>query len=214
MSATLPGPSDGRTTSSVNRIRDAALRCFASRGASATSLRTVAAEAGVSLGLVQHHFGTKAGLIRAVDDYVLAVVNETLARPIPEPPADSIADFGGRVTRLIAEHPEAVGYVGRALTDGSTLGGQLFDELVVIGEQRWKAREQHGLTRPDLDPIWGVLNPLVMALGTWVLRAHIERHLPEPLTTPAQLQRWRAAVDALVRDGQLRHQPGHDAADP
>ncbi|MEO3760080.1 TetR/AcrR family transcriptional regulator [Mycobacterium sp. B14F4] len=213
MAATPPEPSDGRTTSSVDRIRNAALRCFASRGASATSLRMVAAEAGVSLGMVQHHFTTKAGLIRAVDDYVLAVVSETLAQPIPEPPADSIADFGGRVTRLIAAHPDAVGYVGRALTDGSALGSQLFDELVEIGAQRWKAREKHGLTRPDLDPIWGVLNPLVLALGTWVLRTHIERHLPEPLATPAQLQRWRAAVDALVRDGQLRHRPGRDAGD-
>ena len=213
MAVTRREPSDQRTTSSVERIRDAALRCFASRGVSATSLRMVAAEAGVSLGLVQHHFTTKAGLIRAVDDYVLAAVNEMLAQPIPDPPADSIADFGGRVTRLIATHPDAVGYVGRALTDGSALGSQLFDELVEIGEERWKARGQHGLTRPDLDPIWGVLNPLVLALGTWVLRAHIERHLPEPLTTPAQLQRWRVAVDALVRDGQLRHQPG-DAGDP
>ncbi len=56
------------------RIRNAALKSFAARGAAATSLRAVAADAGVSLGLVQHHFATKAGLIKAVDDYVLASV--------------------------------------------------------------------------------------------------------------------------------------------
>ena len=44
------------------------------KASAATSLRAVAAAAGVSLGLVQHHFATKAGLIKAVDDYVLAVV--------------------------------------------------------------------------------------------------------------------------------------------
>ena len=34
----------------------------------------VAAAAGVSVGLVQHHFANKAGLIKAVDDHVLGLV--------------------------------------------------------------------------------------------------------------------------------------------
>ena len=53
----------------VERIRNAALRIVAVQGVAGTSLRAVAAAAGVSLGLVQHHFATKAGLIKAVDDY-------------------------------------------------------------------------------------------------------------------------------------------------
>jgi AcrR family transcriptional regulator len=205
MAVTRPRPSEERNPSSVERIRSAALRCFASRGASATSLRTVAAEAGVSLGLVQHHFMTKSNLIKAVDDHVLEVMNTTLAQPIPEPPADSIADIGSRVTWLIAQQPDVCAYVGRALTDGSALGSQVFDSLASLGEARWKTRQEQGVARPDLDPAWGVLNPLVLALGAWVLRSHIERHLPEPLDTPAQLRRWQTATDALLREGQLRH---------
>lgn len=191
--------------SSIDRIREAALKCFAAWGTSATSLRAVAAEAGVSLGLVQHHFATKANLIKAVDDYVLGVMAAALAQPTPESPADTITDVGNRVTSLIAAEPDVVAYVGRALTDGSSLGEQLFDSLAAIGAERWRVRAEQGLTRPDLDPIWGTLNPLVLALGAWVLRAHIERHLPEPLETPTQLQRWQNATDSLLRDGQMRH---------
>lgn len=205
MTATRPEPSDERTNSSADRIRDAALKCFASKGASATSLRAVAAEAKVSLGLVQHHFVTKANLIRAVDDHVLEVMNRTLSEPIPEPPADSIADIGSRVTWLIAEQPDVCAYVGRALTDGSPLGSQVFDSLAALGEARWKTRQEQGVARSDLDPAWGVLNPLVLALGAWVLRPHIERHILEPLDSPAQLVRWQTATDALLREGQLRH---------
>lgn len=205
MAATPPQPSDGPTIASADRIRNAALKCFASRGASATSLRTVAAEAGVSLGLVQHHFLTKSNLIKAVEAHVLKVINTTLAEPIPEPPADSIADIGSRVTWLIAEQPDVCAYVGRALTDGSALGSQVFDSLAALGEARWKTRQEQGVARPDLDPAWGVLNPLVLALGAWVLRPHIERHLTEPLDTPAQLARWQTATNALLREGQLRH---------
>ncbi|BBY46419.1 TetR/AcrR family transcriptional regulator [Mycolicibacterium celeriflavum] len=193
--------------SSIERIRGAALKCFAARGAAATSLRLVAAEAGVSLGLVQHHFATKANLIKAVDDHVLAVIETVIAKPIPEPPADTITDIGNRVTSLVADEPDVLGYVGRALTDGSTLGAQLFDSLAAIGAERWQARRDLGLTRPDLDPTWGTLNPLVLALGTWILRGHIERHLPEPFDSPSQLQRWQDAVNALLRDGQMRHDP-------
>lgn len=201
---------DGQTSgadqrSSVERIRDAALKCFAARGTSATSLRSVAAEAGVSLGLVQHHFATKANLIKAVDDHVLGVMAAAMAKPLPEPPADTITEVGNRVTSLIASEPDVVAYVGRALTDGSSLGEQLFDSLAAIGAERWRVRAEQGLTRPDLDPIWGTLNPLVLALGAWVLRSHIERHLPEPLETPTQLQRWQIATDSLLRDGQMRH---------
>lgn len=193
--------------SSVDRIRDAALKCFAARGASATSLRSVAAEAGVSLGMVQHHFATKANLIKAVDDHVLGVLAAALTRPLDETPADTIADVGNRVTSLIAGEPDVVAYAGRALTDGSALGEQVFDSLAVLGAERWRLRAEQGLTRSDLDPTWGTLNPLVLALGAWVLRAHIERHLPEPLETPAQLQRWQKATDSLLRDGQMRQEP-------
>jgi hypothetical protein len=62
--------------------------------------------------------------------------------------------------------------------------------------------------RPELNPTWGALNPLILVLGTLILRSHIERQLPEPLGSPDQLRTWEAAVDNLIRGGQLRHQPG------
>jgi AcrR family transcriptional regulator len=206
MTTVLP-EADGIATSvpsSIERIRDAALTCFATYGTAATSLRTVAAAAGVSLGLVQHHFATKAGLIKAVDDHVLAVVTATMSQPIPEPPADSIAAIGNRVTQIIAEHPDVVDYLGRALIEGSPLGTEVFDYLVASGIDRWEKRSEHGQTRPDVDLTWAAINSLVLPLGTLILRGHIERHLPEPLMTPTQLDRWQDAVNTLLRDGLFR----------
>jgi len=191
--------------SSIERIRTAALRSFATYGASATSLRTVAEAAGVSVGLVQHHFVNKAGLVKAVDDHVMAVVVATIAQPIPPPPADSIAEMGARVTRITAEHPDVVDYVGRALIDGSPLGTTIFDTLAAFGMVRWNQRKERGEVRPEVDVTWAALNSLVLALGTMILRGHVERQLPEPLTTPAQLQRWQDSVNTLLRDGQYRH---------
>lgn len=206
----LPEPdrSGGDELTTIERIREAALQSFACHGTSVTTLRGVASAAGVSLGLVQHHFGTKAGLIKAVDDYVLETVIRVMSQPIPEPPVDSIAEIGNRVSGFIADRPDLAGYVGRALVDGSPLGASIFDTLVEIGTVRWQQRADRGETRPDLDLTWAVINALVLALGTISLRTHIDRHLPEPLTTPSQLNRWQLAVDSLLREGMFR-QPGN-----
>jgi AcrR family transcriptional regulator len=191
-----------RTT--IERIRHAALKSIATQGVSATSLRAVAADAGVSLGLVQHHFATKAGLVKAVDDYVLGVVIEIIAQPMPAPPADSLDEMGSRITQLVAEYPEVVDYFGRALIDGSPLGVMIIDTLMGNGAARWHQRSERGETRPDIDLTWAAINSLVLALGTLILRTHLERHLPEPLATPAQLERWQSAVNSLLREGLFR----------
>src|SRR5687768_16547033 len=60
-------------------IRDTAMRLFADHGVGATSLRAVAKAADVSPGLVVHHFGSKEGLCRAVDDAVVRRINLALS---------------------------------------------------------------------------------------------------------------------------------------
>ena len=190
--------------STLDRIRSAALKSFATHGTSATTLRSVAAAAGVSLGLVQHHFGTKAGLIKAVDDHVMAIMLGTMAQPISEPPTDSVAEMGSRITRILVEQPDIVDYVGRALVDGSPMGIMIFDSLMAFGTARWNRRADHGESRPDLDLTWAALNSLLLALSAFILRTHIDRQLPEPLTTPSQLQRWQSAVNMLLREGLFR----------
>jgi len=192
--------------SAIERIRDAALKSFATRGSAGTSLRAVAAAAGVTPGLVQHHFATKAGLIKAVDDYVLAMVITHITKPVPDTTSDSVAEIGDRVTGMILELPDIVDYVGRALVDGRPVGYMIFDALLHSGAARWNQRGERGETRPALDLTWAAVNSLVLALGTFILRGHIERNLPEPLTNPAQLQRWHASVTMLLREG-LFQQP-------
>ncbi len=193
-----PGVAEPR---SIDRIRSAALASFAAQGAAATTLRGVAAAAGVSLGLVQHHFATKAGLIKAVDEYVLDVVITPMAQPIGERTSDSISEVGRRVNRILAEHPDVAAYLGRALVDGSDLGHVVFDRLFEVGVTRWQARADSGEARPDIDVVWAATNALVLALGAVSLRPHIERHLPEPFTAPSQLDRWQTSVDTLLREG-------------
>lgn len=201
-----PGRAAAEEPSAIDRIRDAAMKILATHGASGTSLRAVAAAAGVSLGSVQHHFATKAGLVKAVDDWALAVVVTAITQPIPDTTPDSVAEIGDRVTRMIAEQPGIAAYIGRALIDGRPVGDMIFDSLMNSGMARWHRRSERGETRPDLDVTWASINSLVLALGALILQGHIERHLPEPFTSPAGLERWQDSVNSLLRDGLFKHQ--------
>ncbi|MGK2854511.1 MAG: TetR/AcrR family transcriptional regulator [Microbacteriaceae bacterium] len=193
---------------SRERIRDAAIKSFAQQGVSNTPLRTVADAAGVSVGLVQHYFGNKAGLIAAVDEYVLQVFGEVLeSEPLPEPPADHGQELRGRFARLFHKYPEVTDYVAHALSEGDEIGAVIFDGLLQISTEQGEKYAEHGLLRSDLDLLWGTINPLILRVGATILRSHIERHIPEPFYTPTQLQRWDAAVTSLIRKGQFASEP-------
>ncbi|MFF5209097.1 TetR/AcrR family transcriptional regulator [Streptosporangium sp. NPDC000396] len=56
------------------RIRNAAIAHFARDGFQKTNLRAVAADVGVSIDLIFHHFGSKDGLRTACDEHVLHVL--------------------------------------------------------------------------------------------------------------------------------------------
>lgn len=195
------GTPDSVGASRAALIRDAALKLFAVRGTEATSMRMIAAAAGVSVGLVQHHFGTKANLIQAVDDHVTTALAASLASA---PSTDPVADIADRVTSLLVDHAQLIDYLCRALVDATPTGTRVFDTLVDVAGGHWDQLSEQGLVNPGLDPVWMTLNPLVLVLGMFILRSQLSRHLPEALTSPTQLRRWRDATEAIIADGQLQ----------
>src|SRR5277367_4652746 len=56
------------------RIRNAAMELFATKGAANTSIREVAAAAGITHGLVVHHFANKDGLRQAVRQHAIELL--------------------------------------------------------------------------------------------------------------------------------------------
>jgi TetR/AcrR family transcriptional regulator, regulator of cefoperazone and chloramphenicol sensitivity len=203
LSAYLPKPAERST---AERIRDAALESFATRGIAETSMRQVAEHAGVSVGFVQRSYGTKAALRAAVDQHVLSVIAQAVvSSPLPGAPADPLEELGHRVVSIVRDHPDVVGYVGRALLEGDDLAFMVFDNLVALSSATWDQFEQQGLLRNDLDRTWAALHSVVLMVGTAFLRAPIERHLPEPFTTPSQLSRWDRAMYVLLRSGMFEH---------
>ena len=75
------GNAASATTSTKDRILDAAEALFGESGFAATSLRALTGQAGVNLAAVHYHFGSKEALLAAVLERRVAPVNsERLAR--------------------------------------------------------------------------------------------------------------------------------------
>jgi AcrR family transcriptional regulator len=113
-----------------DRIADAARRLFAERGFDRTSVRAVAAEAGVDPALVHHYFGTKQRLfIEAVDfpiDAVSAI--ETLSVGDVNDAGERLVRFALRLWDDPAILPRLLGVLRSAVTDeeAAKLLGVLF----------------------------------------------------------------------------------------
>lgn len=187
------------------RIRNAALEGFATDGVAATSIRDVARAAGVSAGLVQHHFPTKAVLVQAVNAHVIALATDAFSDlSQSSSPLEAQQEIGDRIMAFVGEHPSAMLYVARSAADGEQGALEIFDAVVAIAQNQWQRLADHDLLRPDADLTWAALHGVVIILGTILLKDALERHLPAPLFTPEQLQRWNAAGNALYREGTYR----------
>jgi AcrR family transcriptional regulator len=193
------------------RIRDAAFELFSERGAAGTSIRDIARRAGVSPGLVQHHFRTKDALRCACDDHVLAQligIKEELV-------------LDGKIANpafLADAHPEILGlyrYLARSMIDGSPAAAAMFDQMVGATEA-WIATHHPGvfsdvhgyaalMTAMDTG-LLAMHDRLSAALGADVLgpeghlrlsRAKVEFY-SKPLLDPELAQRVLGSIDALL----------------
>jgi len=108
------------------RIRDAAIARFPDDGLNGTTIRAVAADAGVSPGLVIHHFGSKDGLHRACDEYVVHNMME-MKRSALETGAYG---QGGAIASLYQLAVPALRYLAWTLGTGNETAARIFDELL------------------------------------------------------------------------------------
>ncbi|HEY1687790.1 MAG TPA: TetR/AcrR family transcriptional regulator [Solirubrobacteraceae bacterium] len=196
------------------RARNAALEGFARDGVASTSIRDVAKAAGVSPGLVQHHFPTKAALIQAVNDYVIEIATDAFSKPpASSSPTNVQQELGDRVTAFMREHPTALLYVARSTADGDEAVLGIFDAFLRIAQAQWQTLADHDLLRVDADLTWAALHVVVLNLGTILLTEAINRHLPASFFSDEQLERWNAASNALFREGMYRSPSAQQATD-
>lgn len=127
------------------RIRDAAISCFAEEGFDA-SFRTIAQRAGVSPGLITHHFGSKAALRAECDAEVL--------RHYQALKTDSLADPSGYLLQNLSGPSAAaplVVYLLRAIHAGGQPAREFLEHLIDSAREVMRVSVATGVVRPSRD---------------------------------------------------------------
>ena len=194
------------TTSSVGptgdltaraRIRDAAILLFGRNGFDATSVRAIATEAGVSPGLVIHHFGNKNGLRHACDEYVLGDLVDSEENAAGQ-------DLIGTLHRWHSD-PEvfqpAFDYLTRAVEQESETADHLFDTLIARTELMLQEGVRAGTMHQPADLKATALLLAIQGLGLLTMSRQVGRTLGETRISAAILQRLTIPTLELYTHG-------------
>jgi AcrR family transcriptional regulator len=213
------------------QIADALVRVAATRGLHATGMREVAAEAGVSLRLVQYYFGTKEELMLAAMQYLAARFSERGIARIKETqgpvrPRDVIAailaeglpaDDERRTFNVVYTAYLALSLTDPALAIAPLTGNS--DAVIKVVAAQLRAAQAAGDTPAQVDPDREALGLLAMSagLGTSVLAGqssagqaqavidyHLRRLFPASRGALRRLQslQWDESYLCAVQPGQ------------
>jgi AcrR family transcriptional regulator len=199
-------PSEDATAAA--RIRDAAIARFGARGFDRTSIREVAADAGVSAALVMHHFGSKHGLRQACDDWLVA----RLIR-------DKTKATGPEVAATMREWLDDPGqfrayldYFATMLADGTDGGNRLFDRLVRDTAAMLEAGVADGTVRESIDPEMRALVITTYGLAPLLLRDQLARVMGTPFGSADAIRRVTMPTLELYTHGLYTDERIMDAA--
>lgn len=163
--------------SAKERIRNAALALFAARGVDAAPMRTIAAEAGVTVGLIVHHYGTKEALRDAVEVAIVGAFEQAIASvPLSSLPPEKLA--AGRddaVAQMLATNPIIVDYLRRALLDGSAESGDVVGRLSRLSAQQVRELRAAGVASTKNTVGEQVVSIMVGQLGRLFLQPLVDR---------------------------------------
>lgn len=160
------------------RIRDAALRQFGELGFERATIRGIAEAAGVSSGLVRHHFGSKEALREECDQFLIKAL-----RRLND---DARADPRPTEVNPVAVAQQAFGayqpYLARALAEGRATA--VFDEMVRMSEEWLEEADRARPDPPFADRKARATVGTAMSLAVPVLHQHISRGLGVDLDSP------------------------------
>ena len=153
------------------RIRDAAVELIGEVGYERATTRAIAERAGVTSGLIRHHYGSKEGLLAFCDERVIHLITdqETQAR-------------SGQLGSLHLPAPYRT-YLARALFEGRA--AVVFDHMVTTAETWMAMADDARPDSPDVPLRARATVQTAFALSVGMLVPHVSRGLGADITQPA-----------------------------
>ncbi|MGQ4601526.1 TetR family transcriptional regulator [Nocardia sp. R6R-6] len=181
------GPAADLTTTA--RIRDTAIEVFGEYGFQ-VGVRKIAAAAGVSPGLVNHHFGSKDGLRAACDERVLQLIRNEKIKAIT---ASSVSSGMLNALAEIEVYAPMVAYMVRSLQAGGPMAESLVDHMAADAEGYLEQGVAAGVIKPSRDPAARARYLTMLNVGATLLFMQIRQNPGEPID-------FRTAIRELTEE--------------
>jgi AcrR family transcriptional regulator len=183
-------------------IRDTALELFAASGPDSITVRRIATAAGVSAGLVIHHFGSKEGLRAAVDEHVATVFDGLFAQAAGgELDMTDGASLAESFLRALPPGSPIPAYLRRLLLSGDATGTEVFRRWFQAGQAIVDVLISRGVLAPGRDPAMRAAFLMVNDLVPLLLRDQLTEVLQIDPLSPEGTRRWADEVLSVYRDG-------------
>ncbi len=180
------------------KIRNSAITHFARDGFQTTNMRAVAAAAGVSIGLISHHFGNKQGLRNACDEHVLEVLTHrarTTGRPA------EMRDFFAAYLSQPENFQLHLQYMARAIQEDTPAANRFVNTMVEESEAIFSARMADGTMRPLSDPRTLAVFNVMVNMSTLTMPTPLVRALGHEQFSPEVLRRMAGPILELFVHG-------------
>jgi len=197
------------------RLRDAAIECFALRGFEA-SVREISARAGVSAGLIRHHFGTKDALRAECDAEVLRRYRDLKVEAMRMSPAQTMATLS-----QIDDFGPMFVYILRSVREGGAAGRDFVEGMIAEAEAFSADAVREGMLKPSRDPAARARYLVTSSLGGLLVQLTLMpdldladmsqaiRRLTDSIMLPTlELFTEGVLVDRSVLDEYLARSPG------
>lgn len=153
------------------RLRNSAIELFATRGFDA-SVREIAAHAGVSAGLITHHFGSKESLRQECDAEVL--------RQYSALKGDGVAMSPTQTMTMMAElddYAPMLVYILRSVREGGAAGVEFLENMIDEAVRFSEEGVATGLIRSSRDPAARARFLVTSSLGGLLLQLSLHPEL-------------------------------------
>lgn len=189
------------------RLLEAGRRLFGRHGFDGTSVRALTSEAGVNLGAVTYHFGSKAALYRAVLRHVFSPVRDLFLGlgDVPEPPMERVERVVRGMFRILAANPDLPRFFIRELVLGDRPSPETVDTagavLGILSSILEEGQRDGSVVAGDtvLQALTVMSQPIYLTLMSTTLARRDLGHaeLPSP-TRPAEDHAVRSLRRALL----------------
>jgi len=163
------------------RILRAALKLFSEFGYAGTSIRDIASEAGVSLGLIRIHFGAKEELRAAVDRHALGRVRELYITVLDHSGGEPLERVSDDTVKWISSNMDALLYARMTLLEKSGGGQLMFSELFQTMLEFIEQNEKRGFLQQDIDKKWAAFDMVFDFIGPLIIEPLVKKEFGESM---------------------------------